>query len=142
MAPPKGWRHTAEARAKIGAASRGRKTSPETRAKLSAAKLGNTNSLGHTVSDEVRAKLSALASSRTAENSPRWRGDDVGYSALHRWMNNKYPRTGTCEACGEVSNTEWSNVDHMYRRIRADWQELCKSCHDTFDINLRAAEAA
>jgi group I intron endonuclease len=76
----KGKPLSAEHRAKIGAAGKGRVASDETRAKmmgrkpseatrakLSAAQMGNTKNLGHKASAETRAKLRAAQS---GENNP------------------------------------------------------------------------
>ncbi len=52
-----GFTVSAETRAKMSAALRGRTLSPETRAKMSAAMMGNTYNVGRTLSPEHRAKL-------------------------------------------------------------------------------------
>lgn len=78
MAPPKGWKQTPEAKAKISAAGLGRRASPETKAKLSRLRRGRCSrpggyhqsdatkeklrqaNLGKKASEETRAKLSAV----------------------------------------------------------------------------------
>lgn len=87
---------------------------------------------------EGRARAAELArtlgKSRTGELNHMWRGEDAGYDAKHDWINRHYPRNGGCEECGSVDlKTEWSNVDHKYRRVREDWRELCISCHRIAD---------
>ena len=53
-----GHRHTVESRSKISAASKNRKITPETHAKMSKSLMGNKNSLGNVVPDEVKKKIS------------------------------------------------------------------------------------
>ena len=67
----------------------------------------------------------------------------MGVAAVHHWVVRHFGRTGTCEDCGSSERkTEWSNVDHAYRRVRADWIERCRSCHRKADKALREALAA
>jgi len=63
----KGNKFTDEARAKVGAASRGRVQSAADRAKKSAAKRGNKNGLGHKMSEESKAKMIESLKRRWAE---------------------------------------------------------------------------
>lgn len=63
----------------------------------------------------------------------KWRGDQVGYGALHAWVARNKIKTGVCEKCGKECSTEWSNVSHEYRRDLEDFRELCHECHFTYD---------
>ena len=67
------------------------------------------------------------------ENHPNWLGDKVSYRNCHAWVRRNYEKTGFCEHCGLEKRTEWSNKDHKYKRVRKDWQELCRSCHIKYD---------
>lgn len=85
-----------------------------------------------------------------------WRGDEVGYVALHDYIRERFAKTGTCEACGATPKpvryvrtgkvviraaTDWANISGKYQRERGDWRELCRSCHakkDDFAKNLRS----
>jgi len=66
---------------------------------------------------------------------------ELGQSALS--VGSGDPRTGICADCGAVGKTDWSNVDHRYRRVRADWAERCRSCYRRYDyarrLRLKAA---
>jgi hypothetical protein len=57
------------------------------------------------------------------------------YVKLHRWVNAQFPRTGKCEHCGATDRrTEYASKSHArYTKNRADWLELCKSCHRKYD---------
>lgn len=72
---------------------------------------------------------------RTGEAHHLWKGGDVGYGALHRWVTTHKGRPAECEHCGTLTakRYEWANVDHMYRRTLDDWLRLCTSCHRTYD---------
>ena len=69
------------------------------------------------------------------EKHPSWKGDQIGYRAIHQWMNSKYGYPKTCEVCGgiESKSFQWANISGCYKRSRSDWKELCVSCHKMFD---------
>jgi hypothetical protein len=72
---------------------------------------------------------------------PNWKGDTVGYFALHAWLERNKPRTGICGQCGSRPEpkkrnvaTEWANVSGEYRRDLNDYIELCVPCHKRRDM--------
>ncbi len=69
------------------------------------------------------------------ENNTNWKGDNVGYFALHSWVLRKLgqARKYVCKQCGESKNLEWANISHLYRRDIKDWMVLCKKCHHRYD---------
>ena len=82
--------------------------------------------------------------SRTAEAAPppvrhgeannKWRGDEVSYQDLHRYLSNNFPKAGVCEECAVHGPTEYANIHGRgYTRNRCDYRELCKSCHSRYD---------
>lgn len=88
-------------------------------------------------------------------NSANWKGDNVGYSALHAWVKKWLPRVtdrsgDKCEKCGAAqerqpyderlgrvgrTNIEICNLSGEYRRNFDDWAWLCKSCHVKLDTS-------
>jgi hypothetical protein len=73
-------------------------------------------------------------SDRHGERSPGWKGDAVGYTALHVWVRGAKGPPEQCSACGTTEGRlEWANVSHEYRRDVADWIALCVRCHRRFD---------
>jgi hypothetical protein len=52
-----------------------------------------------------------------------------GYSAIHVWMLTHYEKAGECVECGKRGKTDWANISGEYHRDRADFRELCRSCH-------------
>lgn len=72
------------------------------------------------------------------ENHPNWRGDKVGYPALHRWVKSHKGSPKKCEQCGlndESRYYDWANIDHKYRRNLDDFIRLCRSCHRKHDYH-------
>ncbi len=73
---------------------------------------------------------------------PSWKGEDTKYAGVHNWVRKHYAKTGVCESCKVERKTAWSNKDHLYRRNRGDWQEMCYGCHQKYDMahGLRSNE--
>lgn len=59
-----------------------------------------------------------------------WKGDNVGYFALHSWIRHHFKKPSQCEECGrENVPLDWANVSGQYKRERSDFKALCRSCH-------------
>lgn len=73
-----------------------------------------------------------------AEKNHNWKGDRVGYWALHKWIVKERGNPETCEDCGKTglrkNQIHWANIDHKYRRRTEDFIRLCQSCHRKYDI--------
>ncbi len=71
------------------------------------------------------------------ENNLRWKGDEVGYLALHDWVIRKLGQPDTCEHCKKsglkARQIHWANTDHKYKRNLTDWLRLCAKCHKAYD---------
>ena len=66
---------------------------------------------------EINKRLGITVPILKEESSPHWRGDDVGYSGIHRWIRRAKGVPEKCELCGEEEEEiEWSNKDHQYQR--------------------------
>jgi hypothetical protein len=78
---------------------------------------------------EQRKRMSESAG--IGENNHSWKGDNVGRSALHEWISNHWGRARVCERCGTTTAKiyDWSNNSGKYKRIRSDWERLCRKCH-------------
>lgn len=75
----------------------------------------------------------------TGEQHPLWKGEGVGYGALHRWVTLHKGAPSKCESCGlEDKNRvyDWANVDHQYNRDLDDFIRLCRPCHRKHDYSL------
>ena len=59
--------------------------------------------------------------------------DKNAYKALHKRIGRKFIKTGMCNFCQTVGQTEWANKENKYLEIREDWLELCRKCHVYYD---------
>lgn len=81
-------------------------------------------------------KNKVLIGRQAGESHHRWKGDFVGYHALHVWVSKQLGKPSKCEHCLSESpqkRFEWSNVDHKYARVLSDYTRLCTSCHRIYD---------
>lgn len=73
----------------------------------------------------------------TGEKHYEWRGDNVGYRSLHKWVIKNLGKANKCKKCGKEKTTpksiQWANIDHKYRRVLSDYIQLCASCHKNYD---------
>ena len=102
--------------------------------------------LGKKLSSEHKSKLSAAKKGIKGEKHNQWKGDSVGYAALHEWVKREFGSPMTCEFCGKTVDStrkiHWANISHRYKRERGDWMRLCVSCHKKYDQNYLAKSAA
>lgn len=63
-----------------------------------------------------------------------WKGDKVGYGALHDWIRKQLTQAQTCRDCNQPKKLDLSNISGQYKRDATDWEWLCKSCHVIKDI--------
>jgi len=65
-----------------------------------------------------------------------WKGDEVGYAALHSWIKRKLGKPNKCQNPKCKHKTEifdWANKSGKYKRDLNDWIRLCRSCHRSYD---------
>ena len=70
---------------------------------------------------------------RLGKDTGNWKGDKVGYRAIHYWVESKLGKASK-QSCKLLDNTckgrkEWSNISGKYLRKLSDWQVLCQSHH-------------
>ena len=53
-----------------------------------------------------------------------WKGDDVGYIAIHNWAHRHVGLKDKCELCGSTERLEMSNTSQQYKREVGDWRIL------------------
>jgi len=73
-----------------------------------------------------------------AEKNLAWKGDDVTYKGLHRWIEIQLGQAKNyiCYHCDGRSGSKkmnWSNTDHKYTRDLSKWLPVCKICHSIYD---------
>lgn len=68
-------------------------------------------------------------------NNVMWKGDNVGYRALHIWVERELGKPSKCEHCNikHAKRFEWANKSHEYKRDITDWLRLCTKCHREYD---------
>lgn len=78
----------------------------------------------------------------------QWKGDVVGYRALHKWVEHSLGKAGRCENKNchyprkdqrgvlmlRPKRFHWANISHKYKRDLSDWIQLCASCHMLNDL--------
>lgn len=78
----------------------------------------------------------------TGSNHHKWKGNKVGYDALHNWVERQLGKPKYCSGCKKVGNSvnnvwnvHWANKSHKYKRDLWDWLALCRKCHYQYDLN-------
>ena len=107
----------------------------------------NTN---REVNIETRKKISESnkgTSRLKSDSHPSWKGDEVGYAALHSWVTRNMGKPQECVYCGKTrieGVIDWASISHKAKRDLNDFISLCRSCHRNYDyqnnkINLLEA---
>lgn len=73
---------------------------------------------------------------RRGEETPRWKGDNVSYGALHLWVRKYLPKPRVCRDCNQPKRLDLANISQEYKRDLNDWEYLCRKCHMTKDGRL------
>lgn len=114
---------------------RRRPLSDETKKKIG---LANSISLkGRSLSSEHRKNISTA---KDGEKNPAWRGDNVGYRAIHKWVQRKLGKPNECVSCGKIATghqMHWANISDEYKRDVTDWLRMCTTCHFALDAVKR-----
>lgn len=64
-----------------------------------------------------------------------WKGNKVGYGALHDWIRRYLVKPDVCGKCRKREPHEIANLSGRYRRLLADWMWMCRSCHRKYDVS-------
>ena len=68
------------------------------------------------------------------KNNPNWKGDSVGYNALHDWVRNRLsPKPYLCTRCKKRPTIDLANISQEYKRDLDDWEWVCRRCHMILD---------
>ena len=73
-----------------------------------------------------------------ADKNGQWKGDNVGYHAVHAWVNKHITLPKVCVNCRSEKNIDLANISQKYKRALSDWEYLCRSCHMYKDGRLEA----
>ena len=86
---------------------------------------------GRKLSNVTRKKIGFANSEWRSVN---WKGDKVGYHALHDWVRKYKGKPKLCEHCRKDNRRlEWANKSKEYKRELTDWIPLCVPCHKKYD---------
>ena len=80
--------------------------------------------------------------SKQGSKNPAWTGDAVGYSGVHTWIRDRYPKPLLCELCGTQPSRDLANKSGVYKRDLADWWYLCRKCHMISDGRIDRLRAS
>lgn len=72
-----------------------------------------------------------------------WKGEDVGYTQLHRWVESRLTKPALCQRCETRKAYDLSNKG-TYNRDLENWEWLCRRCHMLEDgrmINLKHSKS-
>lgn len=75
------------------------------------------------------------------EKQPTWKGENVSYRNLHRWIERQLGKPDNCSHCGKIGygrQMHWANKSRNYQRNITDWIRLCPKCHKAYDRNQLA----
>ncbi len=129
----KGKKHSLVSRKKMSESQKGKipwikgkKHTQETKKKMSMAAIGR-----------IPWNKGKKFEHRQDENSYQYKGSKASYSAIHHWVNKRRGTAKKCSKCGSTVNCQWSNVDHLYKRVLEDYKELCAKCHNKYDRKLK-----
>jgi len=135
----KGIHLSAEAKQRLREVNLGKHHSEESKQKCRLANLGKKLSI------DTKKKMSEYSKrrfedkrnhpmyGRRGEKHPQWKGDEVGYGALHTWVRKYKPKPELCEMCNNLPPRDLSNITGEYLRDIDDFQYLCRECHVIYD---------
>ena len=91
---------------------------------------------GLKLSEKHKRNLSIAFSGK---KNPEWKGNKVGYRALHHWVQRWLGKPKKCTCCGKLQTKSgkmihWANKSHQYLRSLKDWISLCAKCHKAYDL--------
>jgi hypothetical protein len=116
----------------------GKHPSEETRKKMSEGKKGKyigdkSPSFGRHHTVEARKKIGENTRKRIGSENNKWKGDDVGYGGLHKWVYRQLGKPIYCSnnATHKAPLYFWANLSGEYKRDIDDWHSLCPSCNKT-----------
>jgi hypothetical protein len=114
---------------------RGRTLTKKHRLKISKALTGRQ------VNESFRNKMQKIALERVKNGTHNfYKGDAIGYGAIHDWLRNKFGKSNHCEnkKCESINPKMyvWAKLKNKkYERKRENFIQLCQSCHVKYDKN-------
>ena len=66
-------------------------------------------------------------------NNHQWKGDNIGYHSLHKWLRHNLPKPEFCELCGKKPARHIANISGEYNRSFDNYLYICYRCHRIID---------
>lgn len=101
---------------------------------------------GHGLSNTGRTHFSkgespwnkGLQGVQSDERHGGWKGNKVGYYALHAWIKRKLGKAKYCLFAKTLYSDcspsfQWANISREYKRNLEDWMQLCVRHHKQYD---------
>ncbi len=127
--------------------------SEEQKRKISATLTGRKNTWGDKIGSALKGKAKSAEHKKSlsemkkgqfdkgllphigtlGQDNHQWKGDKVGYYALHNWVKRRLKKPEICEFCNEVKKLDLANKTGEYKRDLSDWIWLCRKCHQNYD---------
>lgn len=80
---------------------------------------------------ELSKRRSLLHKGLTSgEKNGNWKGENVGYVALHNRIKKQLVKPELCTKCLRAKKLELSNKSGKYKTSVNDWEWICRSCHE------------
>ena len=96
---------------------------------LSRAMTGRGKFCSRKCTDNYKVKFMKVKN----KNNPSWKGKNVSYNGLHRWLRRNMKKYGICVLCGKNTKTDWASLTRKYKRGKDEYIELCRKCHAELD---------
>ncbi len=79
---------------------------------------------------------------KRGEEHLNWKGNEVKYSGLHKWVREHKQKPERCKKCKMVnSKLDLANISGEYKRDIKDYEYLCRGCHIEKDkLNKKVVE--
>jgi Zn-finger protein len=74
---------------------------------------------------------------KRGDKNPMWRGNRVGYTAVHEWVSIRMTKPKICPVCNKKPVYDLTNVSGKYKRDLSDWIWLCRRCHMIKDGRMK-----
>jgi len=80
------------------------------------------------LSKEARKNISE---GHKGEKAYQWKGDNVGYETLHKWVRKQLGKPTKCVKCKTKTAKRyvWANKSGEYKRDINDYEWTCRKCH-------------
>ncbi len=80
-----------------------------------------------------------IGSKNRNEKNGSWKGNNVGYIALHDWVKRRLLKPKKCSLCRKKGFLDLANISGKYTRDLSDWEWLCRRCHMTKDGRINGS---